>query len=201
MRPLLLQSTTTHFAACSSQSSLQIAPALFLHSSASLHTLVRYPATQSFFSSRGTLSPLPLASPSRLVDHHRRLFPGGLPFRLAASKSTRFLLRLRRNIRAYWLHSCRACTSWGLPNQRVGVHWLRNQMLCPRQMVRHAQERENKRQQQSQMKRLQITPITKYIPCYIAGGGPIKQQRERGPHYHHNVQRMQCNNSRPALYI
>ena len=30
-------------------------------------------------------------------------------------------------------------------------------------------------------KRLQITLVTKYIPCYIAGGGPIKQQRERGP--------------------
>ena len=29
---------------------------------------------------------------------------------------------------------------------------------------------------------------TKYIPRYIAGGGPIKQQHERGPHYHHNVQ-------------
>ena len=68
MRPLLLQSTTTHFAACSSQSSLQIAPALFLHSSASLHTFVRCPAAQSFFSSRGTVFLLPLASPSRLVD-------------------------------------------------------------------------------------------------------------------------------------
>ena len=29
---------------------------------------------------------------------------------------------------------------------------------------------------------------TKHIPRYIAGGGPIKQQRERGPHYHYNVQ-------------
>ena len=29
---------------------------------------------------------------------------------------------------------------------------------------------------------------TRYIPRYIAGSGPIKQQRERGPHYHHNVQ-------------
>ena len=51
----------------------------------------------------------------------------------------------------------------------------------------------------TQNKRLQITPITKYIPRYIAGGGPIKQQHERGPHYHHNVQEnVMYNNSLPA---
>ena len=131
MRPLLLPSAMTRFAACSRQSSLQIAPALFLHSSASLHTLAHCPIARGFFSSRGTVLPLPLASPSRLVDHHRRSFAGGLPFRLAASNTTRFLLRPVRCFRAYWLHSRRAHTSWGLPTPRVGAHWLRNQMLCP----------------------------------------------------------------------
>ena len=89
-RPHLLQSTTTRFAACSSQSSLQIAPALFLHSSASLHTSALCPVAHGFFSSRGTVLPLPLASPNHLVDHHRRSFTGGLPFLLAASITTQF---------------------------------------------------------------------------------------------------------------
>ena len=176
MRPLLLHSTTTHFAACSSQSSLQIAPALFLHSSDSLHTFVRCPTAQSFFSSPGTVFPLPLASPSRLVDHHRRLFPGGLPFRLAASKSTRFLLRLPRNVRAYWLHSCRACTSWGLPNQRVGVHWLRNQMLCPRQTVRHAQDRERRDGNNPKVKDYKSHQSPNIYPATLREVGPLKQQ-------------------------
>ena len=104
---------------------------LSLHSNASLHILAHCPVVHGLFSSRGTVLPLPLASLSRLVDHHCRLVTGGLPFLLATSKTTRFLLCLPRNVRAYWLHSYRACTSWRLPNQRVGVHWLRNQCCAP----------------------------------------------------------------------
>ena len=111
---------------------------LFLHSNASLHTLAHCPVAHGLCPSRGTVLPLPLASPSRLVDHHHRSFTGGLSSRFVASNTTRFLLQPVRNFRAYWLHSCKAHTSWGLPTQRVGAHWLRNQMLCPRRTVRHA---------------------------------------------------------------
>ena len=175
MRPFILQSTTTLYSTCSSPSSLQIAPALFLHSIASLHTLAHCPVAHGFFSLGEMVLPLPLASLSRLFDHHCRLFPGGLPFRLAASKSTRFLLRLPRNVRAYWLHSCRACTSWGLPNQRVGTLWLRNQMLCPRHAVRHAQDREKETATIPKSKRLQYTSDNQYIPATLREVGPLKQ--------------------------
>ena len=63
-------------------------------------------------------------------------------------------------------------------------------VLCcaPPRTVRHAQDREKGDSNNPRNKRLQFTPITKYISRYIAGGGPIKQQCERGPPYHHNIQ-------------
>ena len=119
-RPLLLQSTTTRSSTCSNPVSLQIAPGPFLHSSASLHSLAHCRVAHGFFHTRGTVLPLLLASLSHLVDHHRRSFAGGLPFRLVASNTTRFLLLLVRNFRDYRLHSHRACTSWGSQTKGLG---------------------------------------------------------------------------------
>ena len=143
--------------------------------------------------------PLLLASPIRLFDHRRHSFAGGLPFRLEASKTTRFLLRPVRNFRAYWLHSRGAHTSWGLPTQRAGALWLRNQCCAPAEWCGTPRIEKKETATIPKMKEYNSTPITRYIPRYIVGGGPIKQQRERGPHYHHNVQEnVLYNNSLPT---
>ena len=49
-------------------------------------------------------------------------------------------------------------------------------VLCPRQTVRHAQDRRHRRQCKPKIKNYKTHQTTKYIPRYIAGGGPIKQQ-------------------------
>ena len=183
MRSFILQSTTMLYSTCSSPSSLQIAPGLssFTPSLHCPHQRVVQSRTAYFphegrfflFHRLHEFASLTIVVTRLLVGCLSSLqhpYPPGSP------------LRPVRNFRASWLH-----TSWG--SQTIGLGPIGSKpMLCPCRMVRHAQVREEGDSAIPQNKRLHITPSTKSIPRYIVGGGPIKQQRKRGTHYHHNVQ-------------